>query len=239
MTRGLSTAFAGIAVGVGLALGGYFVGQTMLNQRIGANTASVKGLSERVVASDTATWTLRLKVRSRDFNAVSTAFDTAEDHANRVRTILETAGFAAEEIYLAPLRKRDSYRSNSEGEILDQFYDIWSEVVVTTDAPERVEPARAPVFALARDGIDIEEVDLIYRFTSLNDIKPEMLREATENARIAANEFASNAGVAVGGIQFASQGGFQIRSAKSDAPGDREIEKMVRVVTTITFYLEN
>ncbi len=33
-----------------------------------------------------------------------------------------------------------------------------------------------------------------YYFTRLNKIKPAMLREATKNARIAANEFAENAG---------------------------------------------
>ena len=239
MTGSIHTTLAGLAVGVGLALGGYFASQTMLNQRIGANTASVKGLSEQIVTADTATWTLRFKVRSRDFGAVAGAFDQAEAHAARIRAILEGAGFAADDIYLAPLRKRDSFRSNSEGEILDQYFDVWSDISVTTTTPEQVEPARGPVFALARDGIDIEELDLVYRFTRLNEIKPEMLREATENARIAANEFASNAGVEVGGIQFASQGGFQIRSANSEGPGDREIEKMVRVVTTITFYLEN
>ena len=64
-----------------------------------------------------------------------------------------------------------------------------------------------------------------------------MLREATKNARIAANEFAENAGVKVGGIRSARQGGFIIRDVGENYGDTKKIEKDVRVVTTITFYL--
>ena len=59
----------------------------------------------------------------------------------------------------------------------------------------------------------------------------------TTNARIAANEFASDAGVRVGGIRDAQQGGFVIRDVGSEYGDTRSIEKDVRLVTTITFYL--
>jgi hypothetical protein len=239
MERGITSALAGLFVGLGLAVAGYFVSQTMLNQRTGSNTASVKGLSERVVQSDTATWTFAFEVRSRDFTAVDAAFDQAQAQAGRIRGVLTDAGFTDAEVYIAPLQKRDDLRTNAQGDVVDRFYQVGAQVTVTTAHPERVEPARGPVFALAREGVDLREYGLAYRFTKLNDIKPDMLREATANARIAANEFASNAGVTVGGIQYASQGGFQIRSATDDGPGLDQIAKLVRVVTTITFYLEN
>ncbi len=64
-----------------------------------------------------------------------------------------------------------------------------------------------------------------------------MVKEATTNARIAANEFAENAGVEVGGIKSAQQGGFLIRDVGEEYGDTKSIEKEVRVVTTITFYL--
>jgi hypothetical protein len=64
-----------------------------------------------------------------------------------------------------------------------------------------------------------------------------MLKEATTNARIAANEFAANAGVSVGGIRSAVQGGFIIKDVGDNYSDTQKIEKDVRVVTTITFYL--
>ena len=65
-----------------------------------------------------------------------------------------------------------------------------------------------------------------------------MLKEATKNARIAAGEFASHAGVKVGGIRNARQGNFYIRDAGSDYGDTHKIEKDVRVVTNISFYLD-
>ncbi|WP_434129921.1 hypothetical protein [Methylocaldum sp. GT1BB] len=64
-----------------------------------------------------------------------------------------------------------------------------------------------------------------------------MVKEATTNARIAANEFAADAGVKVGGIRDAQQGGFIIRDVGEEYGDTKSIEKEVRLVTTITFYL--
>jgi len=90
---------------------------------------------------------------------------------------------------------------------------------------------------LIAQGINISNEAPSYRFTRLNDIKPDMLREATKNARIAANEFAESAGVSVGGIRSARQGGFNIRDAGEEYGDTKKIEKDVRVVTTVMFYL--
>ena len=78
-----------------------------------------------------------------------------------------------------------------------------------------------------------------YIFDKLNEIKPDMLREATANARIAADEFAKNAGVKVASIQTARQGGFSIRDANNHETQTNEQRKLVRVVSSITFYLQD
>jgi hypothetical protein len=85
-----------------------------------------------------------------------------------------------------------------------------------------------------------------YFFTGLNAIKPEMITEATRNARSAAERFAADADSRVGTIRQASQGLFSISSA-DEASGPAEgpggdlsggsMMKKVRVVTTIDYYL--
>jgi hypothetical protein len=100
-----------------------------------------------------------------------------------------------------------------------------------------VSKVRASVNALIAQGLHIENRPPAYRFTKLNEIKPEMLREATQNARIAANEFAENAGVKVGSIRSALQGSFFVRDAGEEYGDTVKMEKDVRVVTTITFFL--
>ena len=74
-----------------------------------------------------------------------------------------------------------------------------------------------------------------YDYTSLNDIKPQMIEEATKNARTAADKFAKDSGSKLGGIQRASQGQFTI----SDRDPNTPYIKQVRVVTTIDYSLED
>jgi hypothetical protein len=96
---------------------------------------------------------------------------------------------------------------------------------------------RAKLNELVARGLDVQNHPPAYYFTKLNEIKPAMLQEATQNARIAANEFAENAGVEVGGIRSARQGEIIIRDVGESYGDTAKLEKDVRVVTAITFYL--
>ena len=73
-----------------------------------------------------------------------------------------------------------------------------------------------------------------YEFTKLNDIKPEMIAEATKNARTAAEQFARDSNSKVGKIKKASQGLFTIQ----DAAAGLEDKKNVRVVNTVEYLLK-
>lgn len=234
--RGLTGIITSFFLAVGIAAAGYFISQTMINARTGVNTASVKGLSERIVDADTGRWTLTFKRAERDTNLVAETFAALEQDKLRIQEVLTKAGFSAEEMRFAPMIKNNQEERDYEGNVVDRYYTVDSSVQIYTRSPEKIEPSRQPIFSLTTDGIQIRESSLSYDFTGLNEIKPDMLREATENARIAANEFASNAGINVGGIQLASQGGFSIQSADDGSAG---LRKLVRVVTNITFYLDN
>ena len=131
---------------------------------------------------------------------------------------------------------RREFRDDDQN-LVDESFLLTGTIEVETDNVQLVSDARSQLNELIAIGIDIRNNPPSYYFTSLNDIKPEMLKEATTNARIAANEFAANAGVEVGGIRDARQGGFIIRDVGESYSDTKKIEKDVRVVTTITFYL--
>jgi hypothetical protein len=88
-----------------------------------------------------------------------------------------------------------------------------------------------------------------YKFTGLNSIKPDMITEATRNARAAADRFAQDSGSKVGSIRQANQGVFSILPADQgsdtgevggggDFAADSSLMKSVRVVTTVQYYLD-
>jgi uncharacterized protein len=88
---------------------------------------------------------------------------------------------------------------------------------------------------------------LTYKFTGLNSIKPDMITEATRNARAAANRFAQDSGAKVGSIRQANQGVFSVLPANQGGEGgesagagfgsDSSLMKTVRVVTSVQYYL--
>jgi hypothetical protein len=74
-----------------------------------------------------------------------------------------------------------------------------------------------------------------YIFTRLNDVKPEMIEEATKKAREVAEKFASDSQSSLGNIKRASQGQFSISARDKN---NLHIKK-VRVVSTVEYYLSD
>jgi hypothetical protein len=82
-----------------------------------------------------------------------------------------------------------------------------------------------------------------YVITTFNALRPQLLADATKNARLTAQQFASDSGATVGKIRSANQGAIQIfgtdgmdESAPYSAtstPG-----KKIRVVSTFEFELK-
>ena len=74
-----------------------------------------------------------------------------------------------------------------------------------------------------------------YLFTRLNEVKPEMIEEATRKAREVAEKFATDSQSTLGKIKKASQGQFSINARDKNNP---HIKK-VRVVSTVQYYLSD
>ncbi len=226
-----------LLLAAGIALGGYFIGQTMYNAKVGINTAEVKGLAERRVTADRAYWRIQYSVSGSKESQVPALYAQSESHQQQIIELLLAAGFDAAELTRGVIDyERLEYRDEDQNLVEERFILVGS-VEVDSENVQLISVARSNLNFLIARGIDIANNAPAYRFTRLNDIKPEMLKEATMNARLAANEFAENAGVRVGGIRSARQGGFTIRDVGENYGDTKKIEKDVRVVTTISFYL--
>ncbi len=226
-----------LLLSLGFGAAGYFVSQTMFNATVGINTAEVKGLAERRVSADRAYWTVFYTVSGNSRDAIAELYEQSKKDQARIVTLLKDSGFDSQEIRPGVVNyNRLEFRNNNQ-ELVDEKFELNGSIEVETDKVQLVAQARAKLNELIALGIDIQNPQPAYHFTGLNSIKPEMLKEATTNARLAANEFAANAGVEVGGIRSARQGGFVIRDVGESYSDTGKIEKDVRVVTTISFYL--
>jgi len=220
-------------LGVSIVAGGYLLGDGLLRARMADRSVTVRGLAEREVTADLATWTISYSARSPN---LSEAQDDIDRDTAAIRAFFGELGFETEA--LQPSGVNVSQYDNRG----QQSYTIRQRLQLRTTDIDRAQDAVARQFDLVRRGVVLEEGSgMSYTFTRLNEIKPEMVAEATQDARASANQFADDSGTGVGGIRSATQGYFSVASRDGDAGGYGVADtpyKLVRVVTTIDFYLD-
>lgn len=226
-----------LLLAIGIAVAGYFVSETLFKAKVALNTAEVKGLAERRVEADTAYWTIKYTVTGKNRSEIQKLYEESESDQKKIISVLKDSGFSDDEIKPGIINYLKKEYRDEDQKLVDEKHYLVGEIEVQTSKVRLVSEGRAKLNTLVAQGLDIKNNAPAYHFTKLNDIKPDMLKEATRNARLAANEFAINAGVEVGGIRSARQGGFEIRDVGENYGDTKKIEKEVRVVTTVTFFL--
>src|SRR5699024_11238046 len=87
-------------------------------------------------------------------------------------------------------------------------------IIVRNEDIDKIDEASQAIGDLVEAGVilnsDYSGSGPTYLFNGLTELKPEMIAEATKNARSSAQQFARDAGSELGGIRRANQGIFQI-----------------------------
>jgi len=232
LTPVIPSAVLGVSLGLGIVLAGALLGNALVKVRGAERYVTVKGLSERDVEADLVLWPLVFSGTGDDLAAVQARLDA---DAARIREFLLANGFAAEEIGVSAPRVTD--RATQGWEERGDRYQVEATVTVRTGKVAAAGQAMQRSGELVKKGVTLVrsyEVNTHYLFTKLEAIKPEMIAEATRDARRAAEQFAKDAGSEVGSIRQAQQGYFSIEDRDAFTPE----WKKVRVVTTVQFFLE-
>jgi len=237
MKEGRYLFFSAVAIAIGIGAAGHFIGDTIYRSKIGMNTAQAKGLAERKVKANLGTWSVRFSVTGKTAEEVPGLYVTAERQQEELIKELKANGFEDPEITpgLIGYSKRE-YRDDDHN-LVDEIHTLSASVELRTEDVGKIASARKKINRLIAEGIDLSNDSPRYFYTKLNEIKPAMLKEAAENARIAAAEFAENAKVKVGKIRTATQGAFFIEDDGQSGGDTRSVDKNVRVVTTVDFFL--
>jgi uncharacterized protein len=217
----------------GLVTGGYLLGDGLRRAHLADRAVTLRGLAERDVVADLASWTITFTETGTELEPTRQG---AEADAATVTNFLRQAGFPADQVSDSGISVNQMYDSDRGANVVTVRRRIQ---LRTRDVP-RAQQAFARQAELIRAGVAIEEgSNISYHFTRLNDIKPEMIAAATQDARRGAEQFARDSGTEVGGIRSATQGYFSITGREGEDEGsgrDSPLQK-VRVVTTIEFYL--
>jgi hypothetical protein len=236
-----SRVIAGGLIGLGVASGGFLAGEALLKSRLGFRTVTVKGLSEREAKADLGFWPIRFVATGPTLEAARSALETSE---TSVKAFLAGRGFAEADYSVQNIQVEDRMAGyNAQQTPQDTRFVVTEDMLVkSTDVQKLADTSRA-IGDLLKSGVvfssDAYNAGPSFIFTKIADLKGEMLTEATQRAREAAEKFATESGAKVGDIQTANQGIIEVNPAvaiPNDRP-DKQIDKKVRVVTTITYLL--
>lgn len=199
-------------------------------------TVIVKGLSEREVKADKVIWPLAFNVVGNDLNGV---YEQIDRNTALIKDFLVSGGIPESEITVSMPAISDKYAQEYGNNDRTYRYFCKNVVTVCTEKVDSVLALMPRQSELLKKGIigsgNTWENQVEFKFEGLNAIKPEMIEDATRNAREAADKFAKDSGSKVGKIKTASQGTFTISDRDSNTP----YIKKVRVVSSVTYYLKN
>lgn len=228
--------YSGAFVMVGLIVLGLMIPRAVEKFRSYDRTVNVKGLCEREVMADKVIWPVVYKVMANDIQSV---YDQTGRNNEMIMDFLESGGVDASEITVSVPQISDKFATEYGSNDRAYRYIATNVITVCTDKVDVVLELMSKQADLLKKGVvtggNDWENPVEFKYEGLNDIKPEMIEEATRNAREAAEKFAKDSESRLGKIRTANQGTFTIENRDSNTP----YIKKVRVVTSVTYYLSN
>lgn len=234
--RSYSVALCGLLIGIGILIAGIQIKNGISSISDNQRVVTVRGLSEREVQADKVTWPIVSKEVGNDLPSI---YSRIESTNKAILDFLKSNGITDSEISVNPPQVVDLQADRYSSQNLPYRYNVTNVVVVTSSQVDQVRKLIERQTELLKQGIAIVAGDYqyqtTYEYTGLNDIKPDMIADATKNARQAADKFAADSDSKLGKIKTASQGQFSIEDRDQYTP----YIKRVRVVSTIVYYLKD
>lgn len=236
MKTSRNTIIASSIITLGLIFLGYNIKSGIESGLKDERIVSVKGLSERTVQADKVVWPLVYKEVGNDLTSLSSEVGLKN---KIIVDYLKSKGITDEEISIASPEIIDLQAERYMSQNVIYRYNLTSVITVSSQQVDLVRNLIAQQGELLDKGIAIVsgeyDTQVNYLFTGLNELKPDMIAEATRNAREAAEQFATDSDSKLGKIKTASQGQFSISDRDQYTP----YLKNVRVVTSVVYYLKD
>ena len=227
----------GVFIFLGLTSLGYLLGNSAIKFKEYERTVTVKGLSENEFEADIVIWPIQFTAAGNDLEELYEALD---GNTIKISEFLASKGVEKKEISFTTPSITDKSAQQYGNQAKAEFrYTAIQTVTVYSSDIDSVRKVMGELSELGKKGIVFSggnyQSQTEYLFTRLNEIKPDMIEEATRKAREVAEKFASDSKSTLGKIRKATQGQFSISARDKNNPHIKKI----RVVSTVEYYLSD
>ncbi|MER3445265.1 MAG: SIMPL domain-containing protein [Armatimonadota bacterium] len=230
-----------LALSVALVLTGWMAGRAVVEAR-SDQTISVTGSAKKAIRSDNVVWRGRLYA---DAFGVTEAYQRLQGYSQKFRAAVAAQNLAGLKFSTINTETLSTEETRPDGSRVQRaVYRLSQSFELSSEDVDGVTAAAGKVSeAVLAQGIPLES-DLQYLYTKLPELRLEMLKAATEDARLRAETIAQGTGGRIGVAQSARMGVFQITPRNTTQVDDygsfdtTAIEKDITAVVGVTFRLE-
>lgn len=197
--------------GLALILGAFIVGNAYTYKYKNSNTINVTGNAKKDFESDLVKWSASYSRKSMDLSAAS---EQLGQDRELVKGFLIKQGVNPKEIVFnaVNINREFSNQSDGNGNSYSVFtgYSLSQNVSIESRDLAKVENASREISALLSQGIELSSNSPSFYYSKLEDLKLELISQASQNAKQRASNIATEAGASLGGLVRADLGIFQI-----------------------------
>lgn len=203
--------------GLALVLSAFFLSDAIKNRNSSADTISVTGLGSTDFTSDLIVWSSTFSKKSTELKS---AYASLESDREAIRSYLISKGVKENEIIFSSVNISKDFENT-----YDQNYNIRSQVFtgytltqsfqVESKEVEKIESVSREVTELINIGVELYSESPQYYYTKLAELKLKMIAQATQDAKLRAEQIADNAGAKLGKLKKSDLGVFQIIAQNS------------------------
>ncbi len=233
----------GLFLALGLIVSALLIGRSFEKVKSAGQTITVKGYAERRIESDVASWSGNVSARAP---RLTDAYTQLSRDVDKVFAWFAAQGVPRDKLTVSPVNTETQYGMTADGRRTNtvEGYALNQQLSLESDDVALVSRLAGESSALIREGVEFRSWEPSYFYSKIEDMKIELLGEATRNARDRAAQLAENSGSRVGALRSARQGVFQITPVNSTMVSDygtydtRTIEKAIKAVVTVEYAID-
>jgi hypothetical protein len=207
-----------VIFGIAIIAAAYLLGDSFINRNAKSKVLSITGLGETDFTSDLIVWEGSFQKENVNLKA---AYASLAKDKIAVQQYLVSKGISAENIVFNAVNTGENTQAkySNDGRYIGQDfigYNLSQSIKIESKDVEKVEKISREVTELLNKGVQFYSQSPRYYYTKLADLKIELIKKATEDARTRAEMIASNSGADLGELSNANLGIFQITGQNSN-----------------------
>lgn len=211
---------------------------------VAKNSVSVTGSAYEIVQSDSGNLEIVLNVRKPN---KALAYATAKKQLPQIIEYLKAKGFDTEkDVDVKSINGYVTYKYMPNGMSTNEiaYYNLSQPITVKSNDVNKIKAASLDIVSLMEKDIDVDVRSTSYSYSKLSDLKVQLLKSATTDAKQRASAMLKSTHNSVGNIQSVRMGVFQITPVDSTEVSDMgindtsTIEKKITAVANVTFQIK-